>query len=169
MVSLLRASGGLSLRNHAYAPRTIRFISTSLVRWQKQPAGSQLDPMTGELTALPDIDGDTGKGVSRASITYYAMHVRDLSIFRHRLDDAGVVVVGHAARCASGASSAAVGGSLVVLGCLLGHWRRRRPVEGLEVTRHDGGESGLRDDEEVEEGDGRVHDEQRIEGCLERI
>lgn len=56
MATLLRQSTSPGFRRTIPRPRHARLLSYSLQRCEKQPAHSQLDPMTGELTALPDID-----------------------------------------------------------------------------------------------------------------
>lgn len=57
MTPLLRARAALRLGRYTRLTSGARALSTS-PRWagHKQPAHSTLDPMTGELTALPDID-----------------------------------------------------------------------------------------------------------------
>lgn len=56
MAASLRASARLRLRGPARTTLSFRSLSLSTQIWNKQPADLQLDPMTGELTALPNID-----------------------------------------------------------------------------------------------------------------
>ena len=50
--SRLAARAAVLSRSSLFA----RTIHSTLPKWDKQPAGAVLDPMTDELTALPDIE-----------------------------------------------------------------------------------------------------------------